>query len=235
MNLAVKHNIYETGQIFSEYIRLSKKTPEDALSKQARELAMDLFFGFQKVRPTAASIGQAAEARGYATNRKASRTIAKVDPSGVSAAAMARAKKLLAGAASDFFRVTDNEGVPQVRLARVGVRNQDKLLKGGRFGNKFAKSARGLLERFDVNSYQRALSKDQNQAPTRHAQGIAPARSPGSLRGRGARLPRPRGKGRDAGAAVASPRLQDPQIFHREEWSADLAHARGTGHRGSFL
>lgn len=161
MNLAVKSNIDELSATLARYAQVTKKTPDNVLPKQARELDMELYTEFHKVRPNPADIARATVARGFTTGRKQAGTLAKVDRTGVSVAAMARAKRLLEGAASDYFRVTENDGVPVVKPARVGVRNPDKLLKGGRTGFKFAKSARGLLARYDIDNYYRGLTGDQ--------------------------------------------------------------------------
>lgn len=157
--LKTSNSIAEFQEKLQRYIEVSKKIPGDAIAKQTRELDMDLYFGFHRIRPVPRTIAVSAAARHFAMRRVAGRTIAKVAPTGVSAAALERAKTLLEGAASDFFRVTENDGVPVVRLARIG-RNPNKLLKGGRRGNKFSGSARSLTARFDVQGFWRGATRE---------------------------------------------------------------------------
>lgn len=152
MNVVVQDNIPAYQAALRKYAGFMNKTPEAALARQSRELTMELYFGFHRVRPNIAGMMSSAVARKFTIGRRAAGTLAKVDPSGVSVAARQKAESMLEGAKSDFFRVTtDADGVPRVRLARVGVRNSSRLLTGGRFGNKFAKSARGLRQLIDPN------------------------------------------------------------------------------------
>lgn len=142
--ITVRDNIPQFLSVLERYIKLRGKSDEDSLAHRTRELSMELWKQFRRIRPEPSSIASAAAARRYTFGRSQSGTLAKVHSTGVSVAAHARAEKLLGDAKSDYFRVLMVNGVPTVRRARVGIRNARKLLRGGRFGNKFAPSSRGL-------------------------------------------------------------------------------------------
>jgi hypothetical protein len=143
MNVITTSNAAEFAQTFARYRELSRKVPGEALAHRAGRMSMRLFEEFSKLRPNIGAMISAARARRFRVKRRGNDLTETQD--GLSAAAVERARTMLGGRKSDWFRVTDGpDGVPQVRLARVGVRNANKLVRGGRYGNKFAASARGL-------------------------------------------------------------------------------------------
>lgn len=143
MNVITTSNAAEFAETFAKYRSLTRKVPGDALAHRAGRMSMRLYEEFSKLRPNIGEMISAARARRFRVKRKGDDLTATQD--GLSASAVERARTMLGGRKSDWFRVTDGpDGVPQVRLARVGVRNANKLVKGGRYGNKFAASARGL-------------------------------------------------------------------------------------------
>ena len=143
MNVITTSNAAEFADTFANYRRLSRKVPGEALAHRAGRMSMRLYEEFAKLRPNIGAMISQARTRNYRVRRMGNELTKTQD--GLSAAAVERARTMLGGRKSDWFRVTEGpDGVPQVRLARVGVRNANKLVRGGRYGNKFAASARGL-------------------------------------------------------------------------------------------
>lgn len=123
-----------------EYQAASKKSYGDIIGNEAQWFARGLYDEFKKLSPTAQVIAKSAIARGFKMGRKTNSLITAAR--GVSQASITRAKALLDGQKSDWFKVTvSSEGAPVIRKARFSARKGNKLLRGGRFGNKFAPSA----------------------------------------------------------------------------------------------
>ena len=143
MNVITQSNAGEFAQTFAQYRSLSRKVPGEALAHRAGRVSMRLHENFSRLRPSIGGMISAARARRFRVKRGGDELTGTQE--GLGAAAVERARTMLGGRKSDWFRVTDGpDGVPQVRLARVGVRNANKLVRGGRYGNRFAASARGL-------------------------------------------------------------------------------------------
>jgi hypothetical protein len=111
---------------------------------------------------------------------------------GISKAAEARAENLLAGQKSDFFKVTTTgDGVLQIRRVRFAARKGGKtrtrlsrVLRGGRFGNKFSA---GALRASQVSKFELGQALRTNQEIKRLNLGAVSAAVEVGLRQRAAK------------------------------------------------
>lgn len=149
-------NQAEFTRTLAEYAAASRKVPGDVIANEAKWFAMGLRDEFAKLSATPQSIASAVASRRFKMGRR-SNDFTRAER-GVSAAAIARARKLMEGRKSEWFKVSMNQdGVPTVKLARFSARKGNKLLRGGRFGNKFAA---GALRAFQTQSTTQQL-RDQ--------------------------------------------------------------------------
>lgn len=126
------------------YLEHHRKAPGAALAKQAKELAMEVSNRFRAISPDPRWIYSSAAFRGFRTRRRTDSLTPGI--SGLSRAAWRRADSLLEGRRSQYFRVEPGVGsMPRLRRLRFsGVPRKignGVALRGGRRGNRFAKSA----------------------------------------------------------------------------------------------
>lgn len=137
--IEVKHNLPKLQAALREYQRLTGKSMGDILANEGKWFAIGLNQEFKRISPRPASILAQAQSRRFAMGRRGDRIAPAVR--GISAAAWRRADNLLEGAKSDTFKVSQNDGMLLVRRARFSSRRGNRLLRGGRYGNRFSSSA----------------------------------------------------------------------------------------------
>ena len=139
--IRIEHNAAQLARTLRHYAELSGKTMNEVLAKKGRDLAYELYRSFGRYKADPRKILAAAEARHYAMGRRGNRmTPARA---GISLAAWRAADKMLQGRSADAFRVTVSPtGIPIIRRARWSGRRSGRLLRGGRKGDRFARSAR---------------------------------------------------------------------------------------------
>lgn len=137
----------ELADNLARYSEITGKKLGDVIAREGREMGWALYTEAKKISPKPSQIIREAEARSFAMGRRSNRlTRATL---GVSLGARNRAVRLLGGEKADYFKVNRNgEGMLSVRPVRFSARKfqkritkLSKLLRGGRFGNKFAPSA----------------------------------------------------------------------------------------------
>lgn len=128
------------GNVLRQYKDLTRKSWPDILNKEKTEWQFELWKESRKLRPSVTKIYADAVARGFKIGRKPS-FIAKTI-GGVSRKADEQANSLLGGDKSDYFKVTNDANGVFVRRVRFSGSKSEKLLRGGRNGNRFAKSVR---------------------------------------------------------------------------------------------
>lgn len=150
MKVTFQTNADEFRRTLAEYSRLVRRTPQEVIEGKARDVSFALFRAFGAgVQADAPRINAAAEARGWVSRRRGN-ALSRADASGVSSAAMKRARAMLGGEASAFFRVgVGNAGTPTIRLARFS--KAGKLLKGKK-GRSVAELAGRARERAEEAS-----------------------------------------------------------------------------------
>ena len=153
-------NQAEFLETLRRYTVASRKSLGDVIANESKWFSIGLQQEFSKESPTPESIAKGAAERKFRMGRK-SDSITTAER-GVSHAAMLRARSLLDGQKSDWFKVTlSADGTPVIKRARFSAKNGNKLLRGGRWGNKFAKSAlRASQLEADNRTITQVLRKD---------------------------------------------------------------------------
>lgn len=129
------------------FAEVSGREMSDVLAYEAKEIGWGLYNECKKLAPSPQKILTEAKARSWRMGRRGDALVQA--RYGISIAANRRAENLLDGEKSDFFKVTTTgEGVLQIRRVRFAARRPSKkrtrltrVLKGGRFGNKFSAGA----------------------------------------------------------------------------------------------
>lgn len=148
MNLTVDSaDLKRLQEEMQRYSEASGKSMENVLAYEAKEVGWALYNESRKLSPTPQKLLADAKTRSWRMGRRDN----PLTPAryGISNAAEARAENLLAGQKSDFFKVTTTgDGVLQIRRVRFAARKGGKrrtrlsrVLRGGRFGNKFSAGA----------------------------------------------------------------------------------------------
>jgi len=145
------------------YAAASGKAMDDILAQEARQMSWELYRQFRKLSPKPADILGAAIGRSWRMGRVGNALTSS--HFGISAAADRRANALLEGQPSDYFRVTtDGGGMLKVRRVRFSGRRTFKtrtrlspVLRGGRYGNKFAAGSlrASQVSRFEIGQAMR--------------------------------------------------------------------------------
>jgi hypothetical protein len=133
----VTSNAKAYGDAISRYADETGKSFSDALAREAPDFRWELFRQFREIRPARGSIAATAKARGYRVARLSNTTLVPTDD-GLSQRAIHRAREILDSQKSDLFRkgLGDN-----LRPVRFGARGSHRVLRGGRTGFRFSKSA----------------------------------------------------------------------------------------------
>lgn len=135
MNLFISSNAKAYGRAISRYAEQTGKTFSEALAREGPDFRNELFNQFHQIHPKAGSIFEAAKARGYRVHRQ--NTFLVPTANGLSQRAINRAKEILDGQKSDWFRWIGGRLAP----VRFSARKTHRILQGGRSGRRFAASA----------------------------------------------------------------------------------------------
>lgn len=153
----------ELSGALRQYAFASRKSFETIIADEARQVAWELYSEFKKLSPKPSALLSSAVGRSWRMGRVGNALTAS--EFGISRRAARSAASLLEGAQSEFFKVlTSGDGM--LRIQRVRFSGRDKarkrsksggLLRGGRYGNKFAA---GSLKASEVakKDLQRALA-----------------------------------------------------------------------------
>jgi hypothetical protein len=129
MNVAVTvdpASVATLSHTLNRYVEVSRKTPEEAMDRQGRELSIYLYQQFLPLVPPQGKIESTAFARGFRLGRR--KFGGKLSPESYRLADVA-----LGGNKSVYGRVAHAEGgTGMLRTIRVGTRG--KRITGGRFG-----------------------------------------------------------------------------------------------------
>lgn len=152
----------------ARYAEATGKSMGDVLAKEAREMAFGLWTELRDVSPRPEDMLAAAKSRNWRMKRRSS-DFAPSAGGWVSKAAHERAKDLLGGDKSDYFRVrVSPTGAMIVRRVRFSARrnlknrtNLSRVLLGGRMNNRYSKGAlrAKAVSKFEL---QRALKADRS-------------------------------------------------------------------------
>jgi hypothetical protein len=137
--IEIKHNLKALTDTLKLYQEASGKKWPDVLANEAQWFANGLYAEFKKISPNPVDILAAARARGWRMGRKGNFIAPSVR--GISEGAWEGADSLLEGRKSDYFKVSEANGMPALKRVRFSSRKGNKLLSGGRRGNKFAEGA----------------------------------------------------------------------------------------------
>lgn len=149
------------------YAEATGKSMDDVMAKEAREMAFGLWSELREISPRSQDMLAAAKARNWRMKRRSTDFAPSVG-GWVSKAAHERAKDLLAGDKSDYFRIrvspTGSMIVRRVRFsARRNLKNRTNLsrvLLGGRKNNRYS---RGALRAKDVSEFERKRALQANR------------------------------------------------------------------------
>lgn len=151
----------------ARYAEATGKNMDEVMAKEAREMAYGLWRELREISPDPHAMLAAAKGRNWRMKRRNSE-FAPSHQGWVSQAAMNRAKDLLAGDKSDYFRVrVSTTGAMIVRRVRFSARRQlksktnlSRVLLGGRKNNRYSK---GALRAKDVSDFEltRALKANR--------------------------------------------------------------------------
>jgi hypothetical protein len=133
--ITVKTNAPAYARMIQSYATETGKSIEQALLREGPDFANALYRAFKAISPSPDSISDAAKARGFRMGRRSNDFVQA--SAGLSEKAQAAAQRVLGGDKSDLFRVVAGSLVPVRFSGRAGHR----LLRGGRFGRRFAKGA----------------------------------------------------------------------------------------------
>lgn len=166
------------------------KSMENVLAYEAKEIGWGLYRESRKLSPTPKKLLADAKTRSWRMGRREN----PLTPAryGISSAAERRAEDLLGGQKSDFFKVsTTGDGVLQIRRVRFSARRGSsrrtrlsRVLRGGRFGNKFSA---GALRASQVSKFELGQALRTNPEIKRLNLGAVSAAVEVSLRQRAAK------------------------------------------------
>lgn len=151
----------------ARYAEATGKSMDDVMAKEAREMAFGLWSALKDISPRSQDMLAAAKSRNWRMKRRSSDFAPSVG-GWVSKAAHERAKDLLAGDKSDYFRVrVSPTGAMIVRRVRFSARrnlknrtNLSRVLLGGRKNNRYSK---GALRAKDVSEFEMARALKANR------------------------------------------------------------------------
>ena len=167
--MTLKADTSQLARLNSEMRRFADatgKSMSNVLAYEAKEVGWGLYNQSRKHAPAPRKILTEAKTRSWRMGRRGD----ALAPArfGISAAALRRAEALLGGEKSDFFKVTTTgDGLIQIRRVRFAARRATKtrtrltrVLRGGRFGNRFAA---GSLRASQVSKFE--LGQAIRQSP----------------------------------------------------------------------
>lgn len=138
------------------YKQLSGKATPEILTQETKEWCWGFYNAFKARRVLPETIVNSARSRGFRVARQ-NKFVGHIRD-GLSARAMNAAEAKLGGQASDLFQVTEDANGIRVRRAMFSGRTKQQL-KGGRYGNRFAKSA---LKASQLEAEQLAAARKAN-------------------------------------------------------------------------
>lgn len=144
------------------YSDATNKSMDDVMAKEAREMAFALWEELKVISPRPDAMLQAARSRNWRMKRRGN-SLVDSHQGWVSKAAYNRAKDLLAGDKSDYFRVrVSPTGAMIIRRVRLSARRQlrtktnlSRLLLGGRQNNRYSA---GALRAKDVSRHELTMA-----------------------------------------------------------------------------
>lgn len=137
-----------------EYCNVSSKGFSDALAAQGGNFSKELFNQFRQIRPARNSIFDAAASRGFRVARKSSTFLVPLSGN-LSQRAIDRAKDLLGGQKSDYFKVMANGSLAPMRF---GARGSHKIITGGKTGWRALQPGRSGLRAYQLAPSQLAAT-----------------------------------------------------------------------------
>lgn len=188
--LAETSDLRRLNHEMRRFAEATGKSMENVLAYEAKEVGWGLYRESRKLSPRPQKILDEANTRSWRMGRRGNAlTPARF---GISAAALRRAESLMGGEKSDFFKVTTNgEGMLQIRRVRFSARREtrnrtrlSRVLRGGRFGNKFAA---GSLRGSQVSKFELGQALRTNQEIKRLNLGAVSAAVEVGLRQRAAK------------------------------------------------
>jgi hypothetical protein len=154
MNVTLSNNAAAFSKNLIEYCKASSKGFSDALAAQGGKFSQELYNQFRAIRPPRGSIFDAAASRGFRVSRKSSTYLVRLSGN-LSQRAVDRAKDLLGGQKSDYFKVMANGSLAPMRF---GKRGSHKVITGGKTGWRALNPARGGLQAYQLTPSQLVAS-----------------------------------------------------------------------------
>jgi hypothetical protein len=134
--ISVQTNAKSYSDNIRRYADETGKSMADAIAREGPDFRQELYRQFRAIHPNPGDIFKAAASRGFKVSRNQSSFLVKTE-NGLSSRALNRAREILGGQKSDYFRWVGSRLVP----VRFSARGQNKILQGGRSGRRFASSA----------------------------------------------------------------------------------------------